>query len=44
MQTGLVEALPSVLIRRLLGDRTRKEMLWQLTIHVGTSLLNDLLL
>ena len=41
---GVVEALPSVLIVRLLRDKTRKEILWHLTIHVGTSSCNNLLL
>lgn len=41
---GLVEALPSVLIIRLLGDKTRRQILWHLTIHVGTPSCNNLML
>ena len=41
---GLVEALPSVLMIRLLGDKTRKEILWHLTIHVSTPSCSNLML
>ena len=41
---GLVEALLSVLMIRLLGDKTRKEILWNLTIHVGTPSCGNLML
>ena len=41
---GLVEALLSVLMIRLLGNKTRKEILWHLTIHVGNPSCSNLML
>lgn len=41
---SLVEALLSVLMIRLQGDKTRKEILWHLTIHVNTLSCSSLML
>ena len=41
---GLVEGLSSVFMIPLLGDKTRKEILSHLTIHVGTPACNNLML